>query len=104
MKHLIQHELPPEMIKKVAVQAAERYTQKLEKYNAKVDWTSDTHASITFQVKGIRAMATLDLQPGQVEADMNVPLLLRPFKKLAISKIDETFQQWIEKARSAKLD
>ena len=104
MKHVTKHDLTPEMIKKVAVQAAERYTQKFEKYDAHVDWSSDTHANIRFKVKGVRATATIDLEPGQVETEMEVSLLLRPFKKIALAKIDELFQKWIDKAHKGELD
>lgn len=103
MKHVIKHDLSPEMAKKVAVQAAERYTAKFAKYDARVDWANETQATITFKVKGVNAAASIDLQPGQIEADMSVPLLLRPFKKLALNAVDETFQKWIDRANKGEL-
>jgi hypothetical protein len=103
MKHVIKHDLTPEMAKKVAVQAAERYTAKFAKYDACVDWCSDTQATITFKVKGVKAAASIDLQPGQIEADMDVPLLLRPFKKMALNAVEDTFQKWIDRANRGEL-
>ena len=104
MKHIIKHDLSPEMAKKVADKAAERYTAKFAKYDAKMNWVNDSTASVSFRVKGIAAAATIELKPGQIEADMDVPLLLRPFKKLALSVVDETFQKWIDKAHNGELD
>ena len=104
MKHIIKHDLSPEMAKKVANKAAERYTARFAKYDAKMNWVDENTASVSFRVKGINAAATIELQPGQIEADMDVPLLLRPFKKLALSVVDETFQKWIDKAQNGELD
>ena len=55
-------------------------------------------------MKGIRAAASIELHPGQIEAQMDVPLLLRPFSKMALSVVDETFQKWIDKAHNGELD
>ena len=83
MQQIIKHDLSPELAKKAANKAAEHYTTKWEKYDAKTTWLDDSHAEITFRVKGASVVATIDMQPGQVVVDMQkVPLLLRPFKNI----------------------
>ena len=104
MKHIIKHDLSPELAKKAATKAAERYTAKFEKYNARTDWHSDTHAEISFRVKGLDVAATMDLEPEQVALDMEVPFILRPFKKKALGVVEEVIQKWIDKARNGELD
>lgn len=105
MQHIIKHDLSPELAKKAANKAAEYYTQKWAKYDAKTTWTSDTHADITFHVKGVSVAATVDMQPGQIVVDMNkVPLLLRPFKNMALDVVHKTMQKWIDKAKNGELD
>jgi hypothetical protein len=105
MQHIIKHDLSPELAKKAAERAAEYYTQKWEKYDATTTWTSDTHAEITFHVKGVNVAATVDLQPGQVVIDMTkVPLLLRPFKNMALDVVQKTMEKWIVKAQNGELD
>ena len=105
MQHIIEHDLSPELAKKAADKAAEYYTQKWAKYDAKTTWTSDTHAEITFHVKGVSVAATVDLQPGQAVVDMQkVPLLLRPFKNMALDTVERTLEKWILKAKNGELD
>jgi len=104
MQHIIKHDLSPELAKKAANKAAEHYTQKGAKYDAKTTWTSDTHAEITFHVKGVSVAATVDMQPGQAVIDMQkVPLLLRPFKNMALDVVQKTMEKWIDKAKRGEL-
>ncbi len=105
MQHIIKHDLDPELAKKAATKAAEHYTTKWEKYDAKAAWLSDTHAEITFRVKGVSVAATVDMQPGQVVVDMQkVPLLLRPFKNMALDVVQKTMSKWIAKAENGELE
>lgn len=105
MEHVIKHDLSPERAKKAAEKAAEYYTKKWEKYDAETVWKSDTEAEITFHVKGVNVAATVELQPGQVVIDMKkVPLLLRPFKNMALNVVHKTMDKWIDKAKQGELD
>ncbi|HET6416569.1 MAG TPA: polyhydroxyalkanoic acid system family protein [Polyangiales bacterium] len=104
MEHIIKHDLSPELAKKAAEKAAEHYTQKWQKYNAKTTWVTDSKAEITFHVKGVHVAATVDMQPGQAVIEMDkVPLLLRPFKNMALDVVQKTMQKWIDKAKSGEL-
>ena len=105
MQHIIEHDLSPELAKKAAEKAADYYTQKWEKYDAKATWTSDTHVDITFNVKGVNVAATVDMQPGRAVIDMQkVPILLRPFKNKALDAVQRTLEKWIAKAKNGELD
>jgi hypothetical protein len=105
MQHIIKHDLSPELAKKAAEKAAEHYTSKWAKYDAKTTWTSDTRAEINFHVKGVHVAATVDMQPGQAIIDMKkVPLLLRPFKNMALDVVHKTMQKWIDKAKRGELE
>ena len=105
MQHVIKHDLSPELAKKAANKAAEHYTEKWAKYDAKTTWTSDTHAKISFHVKGVSVAATVDMRPGEVVIDMDkVPLLLRPFKNMALDVVQKTMEKWIDKAKNGELD
>ena len=63
MQHIIKHDLSPELAKKAADKAAEHYMAKWAKYDAKTTWLTDTHAEVTFRVKGVNVAATIDMQP-----------------------------------------
>lgn len=104
MEHIIKHDLSPELAKKAADKAAEYYTKKWEKYDAKSTWVTDTKAEIDFRVKGVHVAATVDMLPGQVVIDMQrVPLLLRPFKNMALDVVQNTMQKWIDRAKNGEL-
>jgi hypothetical protein len=104
MQHIIKHDLSPELAKKAAEKAAEHYTSKWEKYDAKTTWLSDTDAEISFRVKGVSVVASIDMQPGQVVIDMQkVPFLLRPFKNMALDVVQQTMEKWIAKAKAGEL-
>ena len=104
MQHIIKHDLSPELTKKAADKATEHYIAKWEKYDAKSRGISDTHAEITFRVKGVNVAATIDMQPGQVVIDMQkVPLLLRPFKNMALDVVQRVMQKWIDRAKDGEL-
>ena len=105
MEHIIKHDLSPELAKKAADKAAEYYTKKWEKYDAKSTWVTDDKAEITFRVKGVNVAATVEMQPGQAVIEMQkVPLLLRPFKNMALDVVQRTMEKWMERAKNGELD
>ena len=104
MKHVIKHDLSPELARKAIGKAAEHYTEKFEKYDAKLQWANDDAAEITFRAKGMNVAARLDILPGQVAVQMDVPLVLRPFKSKALSVVDEVIRKWVGKAQRGELD
>jgi hypothetical protein len=104
MQHIIKHDLSPELAKKAAEKAAEHYIAKWEKYDAKTTWRSDNHAEVSFRVKGVNVVATIDMQPGQAVIDMQkVPFLLRPFKNMALDVVQKAMEKWIAKAKAGEL-
>ncbi|NNE19227.1 MAG: hypothetical protein HKN10_12205 [Myxococcales bacterium] len=105
MEHIIKHDLSPELAKKAADKAAEHYTKKWEKYDAKSTWVTDDTAEITFRVKGVNVSASVEMQPGQAVIEMQkVPLLLRPFKNMALDVVHRMMAKWIERARNGELE
>jgi len=58
---------------------------------------------IAFSAKGIKLKGTLEILPKAIEMDLDVPFLLKPFKKKAISVIDEETKKWIAKAKAGEI-
>ena len=105
MEHIIKHDLSPALARKAAAKAAEHYTTKWEKYDAKSTWVTDTRAEVTFHVKGVNVAASIDMLPGQVVIEMQkVPLLLRPFKNMALDVVQRMMEKWIAKAKNGELE
>ena len=84
MKHVMSHDLSPDVAKKVAEKAFDAYRQRFADYNPTLTWKSDTKAEASFRAKGIHLGGIIDLRPGVIEFDMKVPFILRMFESRAL--------------------
>ena len=103
MKHEIPHDLDMKLAKNVAAHAFEEYARRFEDYAPKLEWADDRNAQIEFQIKGLRLQGKIGIRPGAIMLDLEVPFMLRIFKKRAIDVIDREVRAWIDKARAGKL-
>jgi len=104
MKHAMKHDLSPELAKKVAEKAFESYREKYANYNPTINWTSESRAEASFSVKGTSLKGVIELAPGSISFDLEVPFLLRMFKGKAIEIMDGELRSWTEKAKRGELD
>lgn len=102
-KHVIEHDLDLATARKVTDKAFETYAQRFKDYSPTATWVSDTKSNIGFQAKGIKLTGSLELKPRAVELELDVPMLLRPFKGRAIQIIDEEIRDWIGKAKAGQI-
>ena len=100
MKHIIEHQLGVEKARTVLESALTSYKEKFAKYNPSASWTSPTRAKIGFSIKGVGIDGTLDVLERQIELDLDVPFLLRPFRGKAIEVIEREVKKWIAKAEA----
>jgi hypothetical protein len=103
MKHAVHHDLSQELARKAADKAWQSYSERFAKYQPRAEWTSDSHADISFKAKGIALKGALDLEPGQIVLDLDVPFVLRVFRKQAVDVIDREIQKWVGKARAGEI-
>lgn len=104
VKHVIQHDLSPEMARKVTDKAFETYAQKFQSYSPTAEWVTESKSNIGFQAKGIKLNGSIELKPKAVELELTVPFLLRPFKDKAVQIIDTEIREWIAKAEDGQLE
>lgn len=104
MKHRVPHDLDTPLAKKATNAALQAYAERFSEYSPKVHWKNDTCAEVSFQAKGITLKGLFELGPGCVEMDMEVPLLLRAFRKRAIEVIDAEIREWVGRAKTGELD
>ncbi len=104
MKHVIKHSLDQGTARKAAEAAYDSYSKKLPDYSPTADWTSETHCDCGFTAKGIHLTGSMDLEPGGIAMDLNVPLLFRPFKKKAMAVVEREVRKWIDAAERGELD
>jgi hypothetical protein len=103
MEHRIEHDLSPELARKAVTRAVESYSQRFEKYDPSVKWQGEDQVEIGFTAKGIKLAGKLRLEPKAVVVDMDVPLLLRPFRAKAMEVIEGQVKAWVEKAKTGEI-
>lgn len=102
-KHTIQHSLSPELVKKVTEKAFETYSQKFASYSPTSSWPTPTRNDISFTALGKTLKGSINLRPSEVELELDVPMILRPFQKKAMAIIDEEIREWIERAKKGEI-
>lgn len=103
MKHVVPHDLGQDRATQVAKAAFESYKQRFAKYNPQAHWINDRHADIDFNVKGVSLTGTLDVNPTDIQMDLDVPFLFKPFKGKAIGLIEEEIKKWMAKAKAGEI-
>jgi hypothetical protein len=103
MKHSVQHDLSPELAKKVLDKAIESYKERFADYSPSMTWVGDKHIDVKFKAKGIAIAGAIDLEPTQITFDLDVPFLLRPFKSQALEIIEGQIRKWTDKAKKGEI-
>jgi hypothetical protein len=96
MKHTIEHDLNDAEARVAVQRAFAEYRQAYAEYQPFLIWGDDAHANLGFSVKGIKLSGRIELQPHEVDVELDVPLPLRLFKGKAIAAIDKEVRRFIE--------
>lgn len=103
-KQIIKHDLDVPTAKKATEKAFAGYKERFAEYNPTADWVTDTRAEIGFSAKGMKLDGAVELHPGEIHLELDVPFLLKPFRKKALSVIEDQINMWVEKAKNGELD
>ncbi len=103
MKTRIPHSLDFATARKAANAAYDAYRERFANYSPRIDWASDKDARLSFNALGHELTANLEILPDAITVDMDVPLMLRPFKSKAVAIVEERVAFWVEKARKGEL-
>ena len=60
MKHVMKHDLEPELARKVAQKAFDSYREKYARYNPSLTWLGGDKAKASFQAKGITLQGAIE--------------------------------------------
>jgi hypothetical protein len=58
---------------------------------------------ISFNAKGIKLNGTMKVTDTSIDMELHVPLLLRPFKKMALGVISKEIEKWVAKANAGEI-
>jgi len=103
MKHAVTHDLDHETARRVTEHAFSSYKDRFTEYKPTMQWVSDRRADVGFTVKGMSLKGAFELSPGEIGLELDVPLLLRPFKGVAIKVIEDEIRKWVGKAKAGEL-
>ena len=104
MQHAVEHQLDQATARRAAEKAYAVYSVEYAQFKPTANWTSDTHCDVTFTVKMVTLEGEMTLEPGKIMMDLDVPLLFRPFKKLALGYVEKEIRVWLDKAERGELD
>lgn len=103
MKHVIQHDLDTDTAKRVADRAFAEYRNRYPDYQPSLSWVNDRRADVAFNAKGVKLSGAMEIDPGAINLELDVPFLFRPFQKKAIEVIDREVRTWLGKAKNGEL-
>lgn len=103
MDHTIEHELDLETAKRAIDRAMKSYSEKLSEYSPRFDWTSDSYGEFGFEALGVKVTGELAVDDGKIDVSIDVPFILRPFRKRALAIIEREVREWVERAKNGEL-
>ena len=103
MQHRIPHGLDLELARLATRAALESYRQRFSAHDPGGDWVSEDKATISFTAAGVRLEGSVEVDPQDIVLDLEVPLVFRPIRKLALELIEREVMEWIERARAGEL-
>lgn len=101
--HTFPHTLDNQTAKITMDQAFDWYKQQYPDYQPQLVWQSPVQAAVSFAAKGLHIKGRLVLAPQSIQMELEVPLMLRMFKGLAVDKIQQEMKRWIAKAEAGQL-
>lgn len=103
MKHSVDHGLGIEKAKTVAEAAWASYSEKYSEYSPSCTWDTEHKATIAFAVMGKTLKGVLEVSASAIDLELDVPFMMRPFKKVALGVIEKEIRKWIAKSEAGTL-
>lgn len=102
MKHRIHHHLDLQASKEVAEKALASYKTRFARYEPQVSWLGSHRAEVRFSAKGFKIAGYVELLPGAVEIEIDVPLVFRPLRATAIRLLEGEIQRLLNERAAQK--
>lgn len=103
MKHSVTHDLSFDLAKKAATKALETYQARFSDYSPTISWQGERRAEVSFAVKGMTLKGGFDILDDRIDIEMEVPMLLRPFRQKALAVVEGEIIKWVAKARGGEI-
>lgn len=103
MKHSVPHDLTHALAREATRHALESYRARFPEFKPQGQWTSEDRVELSFSVMGSTLKGVVDVLPKQIDLELDVPMMFRPFRGKALEVIEEEIRAWIRKARAGEL-
>lgn len=97
MRHVVHHRADPAAARTAVERAIATYQERFPAAHPAARWLDEDHASVEFEVRGIRITGQIALEPGRICFDARVPLVFRPFVGRALHVLEAEVERWIER-------
>ncbi|MCB9764382.1 MAG: polyhydroxyalkanoic acid system family protein [Alphaproteobacteria bacterium] len=104
VKHNIHHGLAHELARRATRKALESYRDRFTEYNPQGRWVTEDRAELSFTVAGKTLEGVVQVGKSDVELELEVPLLFRPFRSAALQVIEKEILEWIQRAKQGEFD
>ena len=104
MKHRISHDLGLDLARKATARALESYREQFPEAQPEGRWVNADRAQVAFTIAGKRMKGQVDVARENIDIELDVPLLFRPFQSQAMAVIQDEIEAWLTKARNGELE
>jgi hypothetical protein len=95
----IPHDLDLPRAKQAAQLALDHYLSRYGTRGLQASWASDTRVKVELDVRGAHLQGFIDILPTKLQITAGVPLLLHPFKSVAVAAIERETKRWVEEVK-----
>lgn len=103
MQHSIPHSLDHAIARRATAHALDSYKARFSEYSPQGQWKNEDEAVVSFEVAGKRLEGAVAVRPRSIDLELDVPLIFRPFRSMAMKVIEDEIQMWIDKARRGEI-
>ena len=103
MEHTIEHDLDLPPAKRAIDRAMQSYTERLSEYSPRFEWTSDAVGEFGFEALKVKVTGELVVADRKIDVSIDVPFILRPFRKRALAVIEREVREWVERAKNGEI-
>lgn len=104
MQHRIAHTLSLPLARVVTRKALDSYVQRYPEYKPTGRWASADQAQFHLQALGVKVDGTLTVSAGAVDFNVDLPLVIEPFRKRIIADVEEEIATWMKWAKEGRFD
>ncbi len=95
MQMTVAHAHSNEEIRARVDRASKEYGERYPHAKIDVSWSDETHADISFSVRGKAVAVAMTLETGRIAVHADVPFLFRPFEGMIRTRVEAEAAKWL---------